>query len=515
MDMFFRKDPSERNGPDQSYRELWSVLSRYAGVGLWDAVLANGDPAHAASQWRWSQEFRRLLGFAPDDTTGFPDVMASWADRLHPEDAEPTFQAFGACLNDRTGRTGYDVSYRLRMKGGDYRWFRAIGGVARGPAGNAERACGALIDIDDERNALERSDVLDRFAGVGLWDAVLYNGDPMHRQSHWHWSPEFRRLLGFNPNDTAGFPDVVQSWSNRLHPDDAEPTFQAFAACLNDRSGATGYDVAYRLKVRDGSYRWFRAVGGVARNAAGMAVRACGSLIDINDQKLKELATQTQAETYHRISVLAESLSAQVAETASEAAQEVSTVADAAEDLATSIADITNRATHSAEASAKVSDHATSTGEIVERLVESIRRIDSVVKLIDGIAGQTNLLALNATIEAARAGELGKGFAVVATEVKMLAKQSSEATQKITDQINTVQQEAQQAGEAIESISALVENAKEIGAGISDAVGQQDQATQEISQRISLVAEQTQSVSKTIEGISREIRSLIATLNNT
>jgi len=500
------KSSVRKGATEHSYEELWSVLSRYAGVGLWDAVLAHGDPAHADSRWRWSHEFRRLLGFDPDDSAGFPDVMTSWSDRLHPEDADKTFQAFGACLRDRSGRTGYDVSYRLRMKAGEYRWFRAIGGVSRSAAGAAERACGALVDIHEERDALERADVLDRYAGVGLWDARLKDGDPMHRDSQWRWSPEFRRLLGFDPYDTHAFPDVVRSWSDRLHPEDADGTFQAFAACLNDRSGKNSYNVIYRLKTKDGSYRWFRAVGGVARNQAGMAVRACGSLIDIHDEMVKELATREQAEIYRKISVLAEGLSAQVGATASDAARDVGVVATAAGHLASSIADISQKASNSAAASAKVSDHANSTGRIVERLVDSIRRIDSVVKLIDGIAGQTNLLALNATIEAARAGELGKGFAVVATEVKMLAKQSSEATQKITDQISSVQQEARQAVEAIESINLLVEDAKEIGAGISDAVAQQDRATQEISQKIGLVADQTETVSRTIETASEQIR---------
>ncbi|HAE49252.1 MAG TPA: chemotaxis protein, partial [Tistrella mobilis] len=63
------------------------------------------------------------------------------------------------------------------------------------------------------------------------------------------------------------FPDKVQSWSDRLHPEDSGYTFEAFAACLNDRSGRTGYDVTYRLKMKDGAWRWFRAVGGVARDA--------------------------------------------------------------------------------------------------------------------------------------------------------------------------------------------------------------------------------------------------------
>ena len=74
-------------------------------------------------------------------------------------------------------------------------------------------------------------------------------------------------------------------------------------------------------------------------------------------------------------------------------------------------------------------------GEAAQRAAGSM---SGIVELIGDITGQINLLALNATIESARAGEAGRGFAVVAAEVKNLANQAKQATDKIGSEIGNL-----------------------------------------------------------------------------
>src|SRR5213075_3105688 len=106
----------------------------------------------------------------------------------------------------------------------------------------------------------------------------------------------------------------------------------------------------------------------------------------------------------------------------------------------------------------------------VTQLGTSSTEIGNVVSLITSIAEQTNLLALNATIEAARAGDAGKGFAVVAGEVKSLATQTAGATDEITTQIGAVQAETGRAVQAIRNIGTVIEQVRQISAGIASAV---------------------------------------------
>ena len=161
-------------------RERADLLDTSSGVGLYQAVLHNEDAFDSKSLWTWSPEFRRLLGYASE--ADFPNVCRSWSDKLHPEDVAATLAAFTSHLEDKSGGTRYDVTYRLMTKLGGYRWFRATGGCRHSADGRTVRACGSLSDVHDQKTitvnaAQSAAEDKATTAALGAALKALANGD--------------------------------------------------------------------------------------------------------------------------------------------------------------------------------------------------------------------------------------------------------------------------------------------------------------------------------------------------
>ncbi|WP_197284350.1 protoglobin domain-containing protein [Bacillus sp. JCM 19041] len=104
------------------------------------------------------------------------------------------------------------------------------------------------------------------------------------------------------------------------------------------------------------------------------------------------------------------------------------------------------------------------TEKIVSRMDELLLLSDGVKEVIDivkRIADQTNLLSINASIEAEQAGERGKGFAVVASEIRKLSNQTKDSTKRVSDLINTMNEQSTYVGKSVSKVMEAVRSGAE------------------------------------------------------
>ena len=124
-------------------------------------------------------------------------------------------------------------------------------------------------------------------ANVGLWDWNL--------QSNAIWlSPEWKRQIGFEEHE---FPNQFEEWQNRVHPGDLGRIL-ATTKAYHEKPWPD-YGVEFRLRHKDGSYRWILSKASLITDAQGKPIRMLGSHLDITERKRAEEILQ-ESETRHR-----------------------------------------------------------------------------------------------------------------------------------------------------------------------------------------------------------------------
>ncbi len=123
----------------------------------------------------------------------------------------------------------------------------------------------------------------------GIWDANLVDDEIF-------LSDRCIEMLGFAPNEIR---PSRSEWLGRIHPDD-EP---GRARAMHDHiAGRTShYHSEFRMRGKDGAYRWVLSRGQVLFNAEGRAVRAVGSHTDIHSRKLAEEGLRESEERYRTL----------------------------------------------------------------------------------------------------------------------------------------------------------------------------------------------------------------------
>jgi PAS domain S-box-containing protein len=87
-------------------------------------------------------------------------------------------------------------------------------------------------------------------------------------------------------------------WLDFVHPDDKEPSMAQWELCVES---GENYECEYRLRGRDGQYRWFRARAVAIRDQTNQVIRWYGTCSDIHDSKLVEHAMRESAVELERM----------------------------------------------------------------------------------------------------------------------------------------------------------------------------------------------------------------------
>ncbi len=123
----------------------------------------------------------------------------------------------------------------------------------------------------------------------GIWYLEFNPEDPELMPDKIYLSPTLKGYIGFDQHE---FPNSVAAWHERIHPDDYEGLMRS---SRDHREGYTDHHEAYyRIKHKNGTYRWMHTRGKIIRNEDGDPVRWVGIIWDVTDQKEQEMEALTK-----------------------------------------------------------------------------------------------------------------------------------------------------------------------------------------------------------------------------
>jgi PAS domain S-box-containing protein len=252
----------------QMSEETLRLTLEAAGDGVWDWDIRTGNVTIAP-------DFIKRLGYAPELLPGRLETLRHL---VHPDDW-PTFS--GKLKDHFEGRSPFlACEYRARRSDGGWCWCDHRGRiVGRDPLSGAPiRMVGTVTDITERkteealaREAIERIELAQSNAGVGIWDLDL-------ERRTLHLCPRSLSMHGLSEDGPSGVTEA--EWEATLHPADVAPTHAELKRSIE--SGTT-YRAQYRTIDASGQCRWITGLGKPVVDEAGRTRRFVGLNLDTTD----------------------------------------------------------------------------------------------------------------------------------------------------------------------------------------------------------------------------------------
>ena len=132
------------------------------------------------------------------------------------------------------------------------------------------------IDSDDDNTREQLAEAMEAI-NDGIWDNDFVSNRLTLNTRCWE-------IIGW---PVGSLPGTLNDWVALIHPDDMPTAVAHYKQSL--KNGAAPYRGEYRLRRKDGQYRWVMVRGAVIeREPTGRARRSIGSVIDINERKAVE-----------------------------------------------------------------------------------------------------------------------------------------------------------------------------------------------------------------------------------
>lgn len=265
-------DITERTRAEQALREseLFSKeIQRIARLGGWKANPETG-------YLKWTDGVYEIVGVPKDQQPTLSEGLVYY----DAESIPPLMESISRCL---ATSEPFAIECGLTTTSGKRLWTEVRGLLPVGEGQNIS-VIGTFQDITKRkqneealRHGEEQLSLVIDASNDGFWDWNVLEGSA-------YFSPRYYTMLGYCP---AEFPANYESWRGLLHPDDVAPTEHQIQEHMEGRSPF--YAVEFRMRAKDGDYRWILGRGKVvARDADGRISRMVGTHSDITERKQAE-----------------------------------------------------------------------------------------------------------------------------------------------------------------------------------------------------------------------------------